>query len=215
MAAEHERMKKMLTEMLAALERDSAARSQEDASSQAAFAGVLDERILGEEQADADNLVKQQRERQLPMERQAFDAGRADGSSRDELANYAMIRRGQGNRPTEAQLDAMERSADTAGFERDFARDQATRGRLTDMFGGKSKVPEGERQRILSELSRAAAANTVDTSGPPATEASRARGPSASLDIPPPNYPSVSYPSPGAPNRGDLDEAALRERAVR
>lgn len=214
MAAEHERMRKMLTEMLAALERDSAMRSQEDASSQAAFASVLDERILGEEQAEADSLVKQQRERQLPMERQAFDAGRADGSSRDELANYAMIRRGRGPGPAPGR-HSLEPGDDSAGFERDFARDQATRGRLTDMFGGKSKVPEGERQRILSELSRAAAANTVDTSGPPATESAPARGSGASLNIPPPSYADVSYPTPGAPDRGALDDAAERERLVR
>ena len=208
--AENERMRKMLQEMLAALEAESAARTQQEGASQAAFASVLDRRILGEDEADADAVMRRrdQSRAQLPAERQAFAAGTDDGSSRDELANYAMImrqRRGGGapvrpmGRGDEAGFERDFRSAmsdDSRGFDEDFARHERVNQRMTDMFGGQQRVSEMERQRILAEMAKGANAQMAATAGAPSSAAA---------------FGSLG----GPPDTGALDEAALRERSMR
>lgn len=217
-ANENARLNKALDDLLAALERDSAQRSQEEGGAQARFSAELDKKILGDEGGDANDLYRAQYERQLPTERQAFEMGHANGSSRDELANYAMIHRGQrgnGERQVEVPRD------DSAGFESDFAKDQTTRARLADMFGGHSRVSEPEKQRILAEMAKGAQATMAALSGPPATTSApalptRASPQAPQLNVQPPNYgPPPAYPSPQAPNVQALDEAALRARGMR
>lgn len=202
-ASETARMHRMLDELLRKLEEDSAARSESTGASQARFAAELDRRIAGDEEAEADDLYRQQYERQLPSERQAFQAGRSDGSSRDELANYAMImrgRRGQGPGPGAGggERRVAERPArpmdDSAGFERDFQKDQTTRRRMVEMFGSREPVATGEKERILAQMA-AGAQRAVENMSTPT--------------------PQFAVPGLSQPGGGELDEAALRERAMR
>lgn len=226
--SENERMSKMLDDLLAKLNENSSVRSQEDGASQARFAQALDQRITGDEEAAADDIYAAQYERQLPSQRQAMAMGRSDGSSRDELANYAMIMRGKRERaarPAGNGVRAVSRDVpskdDTQGFLKDFQKDQATRARVTDMFGGKQHVNEADKQRILAEMAKGANATMAALSGPPAAGNVPGRAPTPSptaqgLDAALPAYPnSPAYPAPQAPNGAALDEAALRERGMR